>query len=36
MFVARGIAGYTPRWRGYFRDEPFADARQAVLFPPAF
>lgn len=23
-FVARGIAGYTPRWRQYFHDEPFA------------
>jgi hypothetical protein len=24
VFVARGIAGYTPTWRGHFRDEPFA------------
>ena len=32
-FVARGIAGYTPRWRGYFYDEPFATRDKRYYSP---
>jgi hypothetical protein len=32
-FVARGIAGYTPRWRDYFYDQPFAK-RDRLIYSP--
>ena len=31
-FVARGIAGYTPRWRGYFYDQPFTTRDKRYVF----
>lgn len=33
VFVARGIAGYTPRWRQYFHDQPFT-ARDRKYYSP--
>ena len=33
VFVARGIAGYTPRWRGLFYDEPFATRDRRYYSP---
>jgi hypothetical protein len=33
IFVARGVAGFTPRWRGYFRDEPFATRDRRYYSP---
>jgi hypothetical protein len=32
-FVARGIAGYTPRWREYFYDQPFATRDRRYYSP---
>jgi hypothetical protein len=32
-FVARGIVGYTPRWRGLFHDEPFATRDRRYYSP---
>jgi len=32
-FVARGFAGYTPRWRQYFHDEPFATRDRRYYSP---
>ena len=32
-FVARGWAGYSPRWRSHFNDEPFA-ARDKRYYAP--
>ena len=32
-FVARGIAGYTPRWRGYFYDQPFTTRDKRYYCP---
>lgn len=33
LFVARGIAGYTPRWRGYFHDQPFTTRDKRYYSP---
>ena len=33
VFVARGVAGYTPTWRGHFRDEPFATRNRRYYSP---
>jgi peptidoglycan/LPS O-acetylase OafA/YrhL len=33
IFVARGVAGYTPNWRGYFNDEPFATRDRRYYSP---
>ena len=33
VFVARGIAGYTPTWRSHFRDEPFATRNRRYYSP---
>jgi hypothetical protein len=33
VFVARGWAGYSPRWRGHFRDEPFATRDKRYYSP---
>ena len=33
VFVARGIAGYTVRWREHFRDEPFATRNRRYYSP---
>lgn len=33
VFVARGIAGYTPRWRGYFYDQPFTTRDKRYYSP---
>lgn len=32
-FVARGIAGYTPRWRAYFHDQPFTTRDRRYYSP---
>jgi hypothetical protein len=32
-FVARGIAGYTPRWREYFYDQPFTTRDRRYYSP---
>jgi hypothetical protein len=32
-FVARGIAGYTPRWRAWFRDQPFTSRDRRYYSP---
>jgi hypothetical protein len=32
-FVARCWAGYSPRWRGYFNDEPFATRDKRYYSP---
>ena len=32
-FAARGIAGYTPRWREYFYDEPFTTRDRRYYSP---
>ena len=33
IFVARGIAGYSLRWRQHFRDEPFATRNRRYYSP---
>lgn len=33
LFIARGFAGYSPRWRGLFRDEPFATRDRRYYSP---
>lgn len=33
VFVVRGLAGYSPRWRGHFRDEPFATRDKRYYSP---
>jgi hypothetical protein len=33
LFIARGLAGYSPRWRGRFRDEPFATRDRRYYSP---
>jgi hypothetical protein len=33
VFVVRGMAGYSPRWRGRFRDEPFATRDRRYYSP---
>ena len=33
LLIARGFAGYSPRWRGWFPDEPFA-ARDRRYYSP--
>jgi hypothetical protein len=33
VFVARGIAGYSPTWRQHFRDEPFATLDKRYYSP---
>jgi len=33
LFVTRGFAGYSPRWRGRFRDEPFATRDRRYYSP---
>ena len=33
VFVARGVAGYTPTWRMHFRDEPFATRNRRYYSP---
>ena len=33
VFVARGIAGYSPTWRRHFRDEPFATLDKRYYSP---
>ena len=33
VFVARGMAGYSPRWRAHFRDEPFATRDRRYYSP---
>ena len=33
LFIARGFAGYSPRWRGRFRDEPFATRDRRYYSP---
>jgi hypothetical protein len=33
IFIARGFAGYSPRWRGHFRDEPFATRDRRYYSP---
>lgn len=33
LFVVRGMAGYSPRWRERFRDEPFATRDRRYYSP---
>lgn len=33
IFVARGIAGYSVRWRAHFKDEPFATRNRKYYSP---
>jgi nicotinamide riboside transporter PnuC len=33
VFAARGVAAYTPTWRGHFRDEPFATRNRRYYSP---
>ena len=33
VFVARGVAGFTPTWKGYFLDEPFATRNRRYYSP---
>ncbi len=33
VFVVRGMAGYSPRWRSHFRDEPFATRDKRYYSP---
>ena len=33
LFVVRGMAGYSPRWREHFRDEPFATRDRRYYSP---
>lgn len=33
IFIVRGLAGYSPRWRGHFRDEPFATRDKRYYSP---
>lgn len=33
IFGARGMAGFSPRWRGHFRDEPFATRDRRYYSP---
>lgn len=33
MFVGRGLAGYVPRWRALFSDEPFATRDRRFYSP---
>jgi Protein of unknown function (DUF3995) len=33
IFVARGLAGYSRRWRSYFTDEPFATRNRRYYSP---
>ncbi|GEP56881.1 DUF3995 domain-containing protein [Reyranella soli] len=33
VFMARGVAGYTPTWRLHFRDEPFATRNRRYYSP---
>jgi len=33
LFMARGFAGYSPRWRGRFGDEPFATRDRRYYSP---
>jgi peptidoglycan/LPS O-acetylase OafA/YrhL len=33
LFVVRGMAGYSPRWRAHFRDEPFATRDRRYYSP---
>jgi Protein of unknown function (DUF3995) len=33
VFVVRGLAGYSPRWRSHFHDEPFATRDKRYYSP---
>lgn len=33
VFIARGIAGYSVRWRAHFKDEPFATRNRKYYSP---
>jgi hypothetical protein len=33
IFIVRGLAGYSPRWRSHFRDEPFATRDRRYYSP---
>jgi hypothetical protein len=33
IFMARGVAGYSVRWRAHFRDEPFAKRNRRYYSP---
>lgn len=33
LFIVRGLAGYSPRWRGRFSDEPFATRDRRYYSP---
>lgn len=33
VFMVRGLAGYSPRWRGHFRDEPFTTRDKRYYSP---
>ncbi|WP_422001986.1 DUF3995 domain-containing protein [Reyranella sp.] len=33
VFLARGVAGFTPTWRSHFRDEPFATRNKRYYSP---